>query len=335
MLNGKNEPTMDILMSKKEILRRLNTLRIKPSGLKERKYGISVKYFSGNEQIPSKRIDYDVNVNLSLEYNKGTLTIHKENIYYNQHQPDSINEILGDSISKALYPLQISINEKGLTTNEILNHKEIISRWEFEKQKILQNHQSDSLYDFFVTADQRFSDKTGLQRSLKNDWFWNLFFHSKFINYGDTRNTETSFHLSVVPYRPPLKFTGIQLIHKIPTKYHSFIIEFNSVEMAAHHYFTQKKHTGQEYFMSLKVIYDMDIYHHFPMHIQAYFEVYSKDWAGNKIFIKRINYTQFQENTEEYKDQELDKTSPFITGGVVVSEPNKWGFYKNTYENDW
>lgn len=64
------------------------------------------------------------------------------------------------------------------------------------------------------------------------------------------------------------------------------------------------------------------------MHIQAYFEVYSKDWAGNKIFIKRINYTQFQENTEEYKDQELDKTSPFITGGVVVSEPNKWGFIK-------
>ncbi len=326
---------MDILMSKKEILRRLNSLRIRPFGLTQRKYGITVKYFSENEEIPSKRIDYDVNVELSLDYNRGTLTVHKENIYYNQHQPDRINEILGDSMSKVLYPLQTIINEKGLTTSEILNHKEMMSRWELEKKKIVQNHQSDSLYSFFAAADKKLSDKTGVERSLKYDWFWNLFFHPKFIDYGEFRTTETSLNLSVIPYRPPVKFSGTQLIHKIPTKYHSFVIEFNSNEMAAHPYFIPRHYTHQSCFMSLKVIFDMDVYHHFPMHVQAYFEVYTKDWAGNKIFIKRINYTQFQENTGEYKDRKLDRDSPFITGGMVVSEPNPWGFYKNRYENDW
>jgi len=139
-------------------------------------------------------------VELSLEYNRGTLTVHKENIYYNQHQPDRINEILGESISKALYPLQTVINEKGLTTSEILNHKEMMSRWEMEKQKIVQNHQSDSLYSFFAAADKKLSDKTGVERSLKYDWFWNLFFHPKFIDYGEFRTTETSLNLSVIPF---------------------------------------------------------------------------------------------------------------------------------------
>lgn len=322
-------------MSKKEILRRLNTIRIKPSGLSQRKYGVSVKYFSGDEQIPSKRIDYDITTNLNLEDYKGILTINKENIFYNQHLPDNINEILGDSLSKTLFPLQTYINEKGLSTNEIINHKEIISRWGKEKEKILQKHRSNSLDDFFLAADKKLANKVALERSLKYDWFWNLFFHPKFINYGDTRKTETTLNLSVIPYQSPLQFSGIQSINKIPTAYHSFIIEFNSFEIPAHPYFIPKNRLNKNYFMSLKVIFDIDVYNHFPMHIQAYFEVYFKDFNGNKTFVKRINYTQFQENAEEYIGKKLSKDSPFITGGLVISEPNKWGFYKNEYENDW
>ncbi len=325
---------MDIVMSKKEILRRLNSLRIKPAGLSPRKYGVSVKYFSGDEQVPSKRIDYDITAELNIEDYKGILKINKENIYYNQQQPDSINEVLGDALSKAIYPIRTSINEKGLCRDEILNHDEILTRWEHQKQKIRTKHRSDSLNDFFLTADKKISEKISLERSLKNDWFWNLFFHPRFINYGDSRKTETSLYLSVIPYTPPLKFSGIQSINKIPTRYHSFVLEFSSNELIAPSYFIPKN-AVETCFMSLKVIFDMDLYHHFPMHIQAYFEVYSKNWAGEKNLIKKIEYTLFQENAEEYKYKTMDRDSPFITGGLVVTEPNKWGFYKNRFENDW
>lgn len=335
MLNGKNESAMDILMSKKEILRRLNTLRIKPSGLKQRKYGISVKYFSSNEQTPSKRIDYELTTDLNIDDYKGILTINKENIFYNQHEPEGISEILNNSISNALYPIQTYLNEKGLSTNEIFNIEKIKERWKNEKSKLSENYSSEALDAFFKTVDQKFEDIPGLEKSLQNDWFWNLFFHPKFINYGDTRKKATALFLSIIPYQPAVRFPGIQTINKIPTDYHSFTIDFKSDELPADPYFIKSISRHTQYFMSLNVIFDLDLYHHFPMHIRAYFEVYSKDLNGNKIFIKKINYTQYQQNTEEFKDEKLDKNSPFITGGLVVSEPNKWGFYKNEYENDW
>lgn len=327
---------MDIILSKKEILRRLNTLRIQPTGLHPRKYGVSVKYFSNDEETPSKRIDYEITTELSLASNKGILTIDKNNVFYNQHQADNISEILADSISKTLYPIQTHLNEKGIGTNEITNLEEIKDRWNLEKSKLSEKYSSKPLTDFFSAVDHKIENKTDIQKSLEYDWFWNLFFHPRFIDYGDTRKTQTALFLSVIPYQFPIRFPGIQTINKIPTDYHSFVIEFKSEEMPAEPYFIPANHsTTSSYFMSLKVIFDLDLYHHFPMHTRAYFEVFTKDHLGNKKVTKRINYTQFQLNSEEFKDKVLSKDSPFITGGLVVSEPNKWGFYKNIYENDW
>jgi len=326
---------MDILMSKKEILRRLNSLRIQPDGLSQRKYGVSVKYFSGNEPIPDKRIDYEIAVDLELEHHRGILTIHKDHIFYNQHEPDGVNEILGNAISRAFYPIQTHLNEKGLTTNEILNHEDIKQRWEKEKARILEKYSSGPLNDFLLAADKKISNRSGLEQSLQFDWFWNLFFHPKFINYGEARKTETVLFLPVIPYQVPLRFQGIQTINKIPTDYHSFIIEFESREEPAHPYFIPKNAVHSNCFMTLKVIFDLDVYHHFPMHIRADFEVFSKDLTGNRNLIKKIKYTQFQQNTDGFRFMKLSPGSPFITGGLVVSEPNKWGFYKNKYENDW
>jgi hypothetical protein len=327
---------MGIVMSKKEILKRLNTLRINPLGLVTRSYGISIKYYSYEEEVPSKRIDYETNVDLNLEYNKGILTINKKNVFYNQHQPDNISEILADSISKALYPIQTHLNEKGIGTNEIYNLEEIKDRWENEKSRLSHKYSSKPLTDLFLAVDHKIENKTDLEKSLQYDWFWNLFFHPKFIDYGETRKTKTALFLSVVPYQFPIRFPGIQTINKIPTDYHSFVIEFNGEEMPADPYFIPKNlPSSSSFFMSLHVIYDLDLYHHFPMHTRAFFEVFTKDHLGNKASVKKINYTQFQLNNEEYKDKILSKDSPFITGGLVISEPNQWGFYKNIYENDW
>jgi len=326
---------MDILMPKKEILRRLNNIRIKPSGLKRREYGISVKYFSGKSSIPEKRIDYQLTTDLNLEDYKGVLTINKKDIYFNQHEPEITSEILGNAISKALYPVEIYLNEKGLTTSEIINNEEIRNRWETEKERLSDKYSSDALTKFFDTVDKKLSDGKELEKSFHNDWFWNLFFHPKFIEYGDTRSTDTALFLSIVPFQPAVRFPGKQTIQKIPTDYHSFIIEFESEEMPADSYFILGNSTKAKGWMSLKVIFDLDLYHHFPMHTRAYFEVYTKDLNGNKDVIKKIQYTQYQKNTTEFRGRKLDQSSPFITGGLVVSEKNKWGFYKNEYENDW
>lgn len=327
----------EIRLSKKEIQNRLNTLRIKPKGLELRKYGVTTKYFIKDETQWNKRVDYEATVSMNINNGIGEIEIHKENIFYNQHEPDWVNEILANAITKSLYPIRTHISEKGISSNEIINHSEIIKRWHSEKNTIYAKYASNDLDDFFEVTENTFTDKIKLERNLQHDWFWNLFFHPKFINYGDKRTAETDLYLAVIPYHSPVAFSGIQKIDKIPTDYHSFQITFQSHEKEAPMYFHPKNWKEEDnVFISLQVSFDCDLYHHFPMHTIANLEVYSKNWKGEKESISRTLFTMYQQNTKEYENKFLSADSPFITGGLVKLPPNKWGFDNfEKLENDW
>lgn len=109
----------EITLSKKELQHRLNSIKINSKGLKPRKYGVSVKYFSGTKNKPSKRIDYELTTDLQIINGIGTISLDKKNIFYNRHSPDLINEIISDSITKSMYPIETTINERGNSTCEI------------------------------------------------------------------------------------------------------------------------------------------------------------------------------------------------------------------------
>lgn len=325
------------IIDKIELRSRLNSMRVKPDGISARKYGVSIKYFDDDEIKPTKRVDYELNANLMVTNGIGEININKENIYFDQHEPDYINEIIANSISKALYPVNAYYNEKGIVSKEIINHQEIIKRWEIEKNTILEKYASEDLDEFFSIFDEKMKNRHHIEKSMQYDWLWNLFFHPVLINYGDNRTIDTEMFLSVIPYQTPLRFVGTQTIEKIPTDYHSFKVDFISKELKAPRYFYPKNAEEELLlFMGLTVNFDLDLYHHFPMHIRAYFYVYSKDWKGEKKAIKRVEFTMYQTNTEEYKNRTLSKKSPFITGGMVTLPPNKWGFdnFENV-ENDW
>lgn len=325
------------ILDKKEIRGRLNSMRIKPEGLNIRKYGVSTKYFQGDDIKPYKRIDYGASVDLKVPFGVGEISIYKSNIFFNQHEPDLINEILAEALSRSIYPVKVYYNEKGIPSNEINNHQEIFKRWEEQKKILKDSYNSDDLDEFFKICDKKIENKRLLSKSYRFDWFWSLFFHPILLNYGDRRTLENELFLAVIPYQPPLRFSGIQSIEKIPTDYHSFKVDFESKELRAPHYFYPKNADAESiYFMSLKVNFDIDLYHHFPMHIRAYFEIYSKDWENKKIPLNKINFTMYQTNTEIYKNKSLSSDSPFITGGIIKLPPNKWGFDNfEDVENDW
>lgn len=327
----------EITLSKKEILSRLNNIIIQPLGFKQRRYGVSVKHFSNLEETPSKRIDYEVTADLNIEDGKGILRLNKENIFYNQHQPDFINEIISTALSGAIYPVETFMNEKGIHTGEISNHDEILKRWEIQKSNLSQKYSSDSLTHFFLAFEEKLNNKFLLGKSLHHDWFWNLFFHPRLINYGDKRTVEKDVFLSVIPYQDPLKFSGTQKIEKIPVNKHTFTIHFESKEIPAPTYFHPENYTAEApVLMTLKVIFDQDLYHHFPMNTIAELEIYSKDGWNHKTPIKKIVFSMYQINTDEYKTKKLSNDSPFITGGLVIVPPNKWGFDNfEGIENDW
>ncbi|MFC6268190.1 hypothetical protein [Frigoriflavimonas asaccharolytica] len=325
------------VLDKNEVRRRLNGMRINPDGLEARKYGVSIKYFDSEELKPQKRMDYEAIVELNVTQGNGEISINKTNLFFNQHEPDFINEILAESISKSLYPVKVFYNEKGIAANNINNHEEILNRWQEQKNKILEKYKSADLDDFFNVFEKKLENKQHVAKSMNYDWFWNLFFHPVLINYGDRRSVKNEMYLAVISYQYPLRFTGTQIIEKIPTDYHSFKVEFNSDEIKAPTYFYPKNaEEDLTLWMSLKVHFDSDVYHHFPMHIRAYFEIYSKDWEGKKIISRRIEFTMYQTNSEIYKTKVLSEKSPFITGGLIKLPPNKWGFDNfEQIENDW
>lgn len=327
----------EILLDKKEIQSRLNSISIKPEGLQPRKYGVSVKYFDGESVKPAKRIDYKVSAEVKLEHGVGVISINKEEIFFNQSEPDRFHEILGAAISRSIYPVKSFYNEKGVASKEIINHKEILERWEKEKSAILEKHNSKSLDDFIQIAEEKLQHKDRLEKSLHYDWLSNLFFHPILMNYGERRSVENYLYLPIIPYQTPLRFSGVQIIEKIPTDYHSFKVNFESKELPAPKYFYPKNSLDNaKYWMNLKVHFDSDIYHHFPMHIRAYFEVYSKDWEGKNVTEKKIQFTMYQIGSEEYNGKTLSNDSPFISGGLVKLPPNKWGFDNfEKIENDW
>jgi len=99
-------------LSKKEIQRRLNSIKVNHKGLNARFFDVSIKYYSFENSIPDKRIDYNLRSELKVISGLGELTISKNNFLFNGHEPDLISEIISNTISKSIYPIVTKYNEK-------------------------------------------------------------------------------------------------------------------------------------------------------------------------------------------------------------------------------
>jgi hypothetical protein len=289
-----------------------NTPFINFGNLKSRKYAVSVKYFDKEQQKPSKRIDYEAEVIISSNQNEYFFNISKENIWFNQHEPDLINEIIAEELSKIIYTIQAKTNEKGeflgiTNFNQIAN-----SRWHRNKLKATQKYSTEIAQRFYQAFEKNIESRRIFEKSMQYDWFWNLLFHPKYIDYGNENSIKTNLFLAVVPYEYPISFTGKQNINTEITDYHSVEINFSSDEIAAHSYFVPKNSKADQIFMKLNVYFDLDVYYLLPMHTRAYFEVYAKDAEGKETPIKRVEFTQYQEETEKNKTAPPEKRSQFL-----------------------
>jgi hypothetical protein len=282
--------------------------------LKGRNYGVSVKYYSGNEEMPHKRIDYDVDIKIS-EHEKGwQIDIDKQNVFFNQHEPDTVTEILSQAVTTAIYPVQCVINAKGLPVKGITNHEDIIKRWGKNKVALNDKFQSPATTQFIGEVDQRISDRITLEKSMKYDLFWNLFFHPKYLSYVDRSSLQTDLHLAIVPYKFPVRFSGLQTFNSEVTSYNAVQVIFKSDVMEAPDFLTVGlKNNQQQPKMKLDVSFDLDATHLFPMHTTCYFELFDQDGEQNRQVLKRIHFTMYQ----------LDHGSPSADSNLLVTEKPK------------
>ena len=326
-------------MNKNTITLKNNTLKINFGNIKPRKYGVSVKYFDGKNKVSSKRIDYEVEIAVTSNQGSYLLDIFKRNIWFDQHEPDFINEIIANELSQSLYPVQVRVDKNDMTLIEHTNYKQILSRWYRNKEKATQKYATPIAQSFYNNFEKNLESINIFEKSMHYDCFWNLFFHPKYIDYGVQHSVNTNLYLAVIPYEYPIQFTGKQTINTEITDHHSIEVHFKSDEMEAHPYFIAKARKNNlsenAILMRLNVYFDLDVYYLFSVHIRAYFEVYSKDSKGKEAVIKRVAFTQYQQETENNKTTPLEKRSPFEVYEEDDKEVYKTYEGKNYTYNEW
>lgn len=265
--------------------------------LQDRQYGVSVKYYRNNEDIAFKRIDYDVLVNVKEGDTGWMISVNKENIFFNQHEPDTISEILSGYFTRSLYPVQTEVNNSFQNIKGIINYDDILKRWKNNKNRINDKYIGEIVESLIASADIKFSNKVLIEKSMKYDMFWNLFFHPKYMAYGSLSGIQTDLHLALVPYKFPVRFSGLQSFNAEVTPYGAVQVKFNSDEMEAPVFLLVGiKNANQKYYMKLNVVFDLDAKHYFPMHTTAYFDLYYRDTDQRVHSEKRIQFTMYQLN---------------------------------------
>lgn len=259
-------------------------------GLNQRSYGVSIKHFKNEETVPYKRMDYEAQITLQQQENGWLFSLQKSNIFFNRHEPHLISERFGSIVSQSLYPVQTIINGWGKQVAGIINQQEIIKRWHSNKQKITGKYEGETVNDFINAIDKKMSDSATIQRAMQYDLFWNLFFHPKYMEYTHTYQQAVDLYLSIIPYKSPVRFTGIQEIIPVVTNYNAVQILFKSQELKA-----PKEVAGvDDCMMKLHVDFDLDKEHHFAMHTRAVFDVYKREGKYTVKPMKKLQFTMYQ-----------------------------------------
>jgi hypothetical protein len=289
-------------------------------------YGVRILYFDQNSELPTKRVDYEMDVQIGRISKEQNLTISfdRKNIFINKHEPDLVIEKLNDLIAQSLYPNQHIIDRAGNRINSFINHSEIIEKWEESKKTIRKKYQSVVSEDLLYANEKIILDKNRLENVFLNDIFWNHFFHAKNLNYSANLKVNTHFCYPLIPFKTPFILDGIQTINEFETDYSTILINFFAEkELSEIHRSILKLKEGK-YFIGLKASFDLYPTDSFPMHMRSILKIYQKN-GSEKIPVKSIHFSAF--SILKYKKHQDKKTNILI----AENKANQLKFKNETY----
>lgn len=264
------------------------------TGLSDRSYGISVKYYRDAAIDPYKRIDYEATIRLAEHEQGWLMSLDKKEIFFNRHEPDAISERFADVVSRSLYPVETVIDGWGTQVKGIVNHEAIVQRWRENRQQLLDKYSGAVADDFIKVADQSIQNSAAIQRSMSYDLFWNLFFHPKYMAYTATYIQPVDLYLSVIPYKAPVRFPGTQRIVPEITAYGSVELQFVSEEQEALRELLPEHKRAHRCFMKVTADFDLDKEHHFAMHTRALLEIYERTGVYTTVPVRKTEFTMYQ-----------------------------------------
>jgi len=192
-----------------------STFKFLPENLK-RKYGVVLVFQDEKNKI---QIHYEIDIICLGRLNEKDFKfeVFKNQVFINERVPDSIIDVLAERCGNVLYPLQVKVNNIGKVTS-ILNHNDIKSRWEKEKESIKQSYKGSS-YDQIINSMEKVISNPKKVENLffQRDWFIKLFF-VPIYNFNKLSKLDQNIELPFIPYKLPIKYSIKQFANIHPSK---------------------------------------------------------------------------------------------------------------------
>jgi hypothetical protein len=154
----------------------------------ELKYETSVRWLKKEKQLHFFEID------------------RTSNLYLNEEEVNEIADLLAYKTSKVLYPLQISVDEKG-KFNDIENLSVFKERWPAVKEEVYKEFDGETVDTYCEKIEKVINEPDAMNLYLKNDYFIRTLFFGGYQSFGQDYETEITESFPVVdnPVEPKYK----------------------------------------------------------------------------------------------------------------------------------
>ncbi len=194
--------------------------------IKETKvYLVSVKYYSNDEEQPSKRLDYKIALRSAESTINHLIAVEKFDYTINNQQPNLILEELFNEINKSIYPIHLNINRYA-AIESIVNLEDIKFRWKKKKSELKQQTTGKTFYDICREFEKVCNNPLKFEMTFEKDLFFTLFFNTFYRNYHKDKNKKATYNFPIVPYAQPLQYKGSWTLEPKLTKFETLKLNF-------------------------------------------------------------------------------------------------------------
>lgn len=160
-----------------------NSLVFKPENSFS-KYGVVITIENGNSK---NELKYETSVRwLKTENKLHFFEIDRtSNLYLNEEEVNEIADLLAYKTSKVLYPLQVSVDEKG-KFNDIENFPVFQERWASVKEEVYKEYDGETVDEYCLKIEKILSEQDALSLVLKNDYFIRTLFFGIYQSFGQS-----------------------------------------------------------------------------------------------------------------------------------------------------
>lgn len=169
-----------------------------PDSPEKSTYGVLIK-----NTLSETKIHYLIDVQRE---NKNVISVARQDLYINDQKAELMAEKLMETAGEALYPLKISLKKDG-RTEQILNKKEIQSRWKEEYYPKIHQYYEGGVASETIGRLNRFYETMDVSiEALHQNLFYAIYFMPLYTSYPDYQKEEIlnfcfSFQEEVISYK--------------------------------------------------------------------------------------------------------------------------------------